>query len=339
MGCSYYHFKMNKLIFKLFYLKAASGLFFLAMALLLIGCASKITGKAIANEITKSPEVYFCPADDCGKALEMRISSANFSVYCALYDMDLKGVISSLAKKSKTADVRLVMDRSNYEGQVKGNVKLDNNERLMHNKFCIIDGRIVVTGSFNPTSNDNYNNNNNMLVVYSSILAKNYEDEFDELWNGEFGKGNRVKNPVLHVNNIKIENYFCPEDDCAFHVIGLIKNAESSVYFMAFSFTNEEIADALIKKNVEVRGIFDAQQSSSKFSQLKRMRDFGVNAKKDAGKYKMHHKVFIIDNKTVATGSFNPSLSADERNDENILIIHDKRIASAFLKEFDSLWQ
>ena len=69
------------------------------------------------------------------------------------------------------------------------------------------------------------------------------------------------------------------------------------------------------------------------------MYDFGVNAKKDAGKYKMHHKVFIIDNKTVATGSFNPSLSADERNDENILIIHDKRIASAFLKEFDSLWQ
>jgi len=340
MGYSYYHFKMNKLIYKLFDLKAALGIFFLAAALLSAGCASRITGKAaMAYETAKSPEVYFCPADDCGKALEMHISSANSSVYCALYDINLKGVISALAKKSKTADVKLVMDNSNYKGQVKGNVKLDDDRQLMHNKFCVIDGIIVITGSFNPTNNDNYENNNNMLVVYSRILARNYENEFDELWSGEFGKGNRIKNPVLYINDIKIENYFCPEDNCASHIIDLIKNAESSIYFMSFSFTNEEIADALIKKNVDVRGIFDAQQSSNKFSQLKRQQEFGIKVKKDSGKYKMHHKVFIIDNETVATGSFNPTLSADEKNDENLLIIHDKRIASAFLKEFDSLWQ
>ena len=53
----------------------------------------------------------------------------------------------------------------------------------------------------------------------------------------------------------------------------------------------------------------------------------------------MHHKVFILDNETVATGSFNPSLSADTRNDENLLIVHDKKIADNFLREFDSLWR
>ena len=108
---------------------------------------------------------------------------------------------------------------------------------------------------------------------------------------------------------------------------------------MSFSFTNEDIADALIEmKDLDTRGIFDAQQSSGKFSQFKRLQQFGINVKKDSNKYKMHHKVFIIDNETVATGSFNPTTSGDSRNDENLLIVHDKKIASAFLKEFDSLW-
>jgi len=52
----------------------------------------------------------------------------------------------------------------------------------------------------------------------------------------------------------------------------------------------------------------------------------------------MHHKVFIIDNETVITGSFNPTKNADLRNDENILIIHNKWIAKKYLKEFEKVW-
>ena len=108
---------------------------------------------------------------------------------------------------------------------------------------------------------------------------------------------------------------------------------------MSYSFTSEEIADALIKrKDLDIKGIFDSSQSSGKFSQFKRLQDFGLNVKKDKNKYKMHHKVFIVDNQTVVTGSFNPTLSADTKNDENLLVIHDRKIADAFLNEFDSLW-
>ena len=53
----------------------------------------------------------------------------------------------------------------------------------------------------------------------------------------------------------------------------------------------------------------------------------------------MHHKVFVIDNQSVVTGSFNPTLSADTKNDENLLIMHDEKIAKAFLGEFYSLWE
>lgn len=334
---------MNKHIFKLFYCKTLFYALFAFLIAFLAGCSPQITGKAasqVPKETAEMPQVYFCPREDCSKAFESSISSANNSVHCALYDINLKNIISSLAKKSKTADVKIVMDDSNYKGQIKGDgVRFDDDKQLMHNKFCVIDSRVVITGSFNPTDNDNNYNNNNVIKVYSTALAKNYEDEFDELWNGKFGKGNNVKIPILYVNGIKIENYFCPEDKCESHIADLIKNAKSSIYFMSFSFTNEDIADAIIMKSgLDIKGILDSSQASNKFSQLKRMQDFGINVKKDANKYKMHHKVFIVDNESVATGSFNPTLSADTKNDENLLIIHDKKIAGDFLAEFDSLW-
>ncbi len=334
---------MNKLVFKLFDGKWNFAVF-LILILILAGCSSTITGKAAAEipkETGKSPEVYFCPKDDCGKALEAKILAANSSVHCAIYDLKLENLISAFSEKSKSIDVKIVMDSDNQKGQIKGNaVRLDNNNQLMHNKFCIIDNEFIVTGSFNPTHNDNFQNSNNMLVVYSKALADNYEDEFNELWNGKFGKGSNVKYPVVYINNIEVENYFCPEDKCASKVTELVNNAKESIYFMAFSFTNEEIGDALLRKNkIEIKGIFDASQSSSKYSQLKRLQEFGLDVKKDSKKYKLHHKVFIIDNSTVVTGSFNPTQGGDTKNDENILIIHDKKITNLFLREFDSLWK
>lgn len=335
---------MNKLIFKLFYSGSAFYAVLLLAAVFLAGCGLQAAGNAVKEaprESANSPEIYFCPEEDCGKVFEKHIKSAVASVHCAFYDIDLEGIIGSLSDKSKTADIKLVMDSSNYKGQVKGNgVRLDSGKQLMHNKFCIIDGSVVITGSFNPTDRDNNYNNNNIVVFYSETLAKNYEDEFGELWNGRFGEGGNVGNPVLYINSIKIENYFCPEDKCASRIVDLIENAKSGIYFMSFSFTHGGIADALAAKdNADIKGIFDSSQSASRFSQFKRLKEFGIDVRKDINKHKMHHKVFVIDNMTVATGSFNPTLSADTKNDENLIIIHDKKIASAFLREFGRLWQ
>jgi phosphatidylserine/phosphatidylglycerophosphate/cardiolipin synthase-like enzyme len=49
----------------------------------------------------------------------------------------------------------------------------------------------------------------------------------------------------------------------------------------------------------------------------------------------MHHKVFIIDQKIVAFGSYNFSQSAEERNDENLIIVYNPVIAQQFVQEFE----
>jgi TonB family protein len=45
-----------------------------------------------------------------------------------------------------------------------------------------------------------------------------------------------------------------------------------------------------------------------------------------------HNKVMIIDGETVITGSFNFTKAAEETNAENLLVIQDKRLASAYTK-------
>ena len=82
----------------------------------------------------------------------------------------------------------------------------------MHNKFCIVDNVRILTGSMNPTNNGVHKNNNNLLIIESTILANNYETEFQELWNGVFKKGQKVLNPSIQIGSSLVNNYFCPED-------------------------------------------------------------------------------------------------------------------------------
>jgi phosphatidylserine/phosphatidylglycerophosphate/cardiolipin synthase-like enzyme len=52
----------------------------------------------------------------------------------------------------------------------------------------------------------------------------------------------------------------------------------------------------------------------------------------------MHHKVIVIDDETVITGSFNFSASADKSNDENVVILRNPDIARRFADEFQRVY-
>jgi hypothetical protein len=181
-------------------------LFLIIPLLILNSCdtTSKTTEKEIPKEISSNPIILFCPQDNCEKNLIALINFSKQSIHCAFYDLRLKNVINTLASKSHDVDVKIVMEKNNYNGQIKGNIRLDNNTKLMHNKFCIIDKNIVWTGSFNPTIKALHYNNNNVIVLYSSYLAENYEDEFNDLWSGNFSSGNTLRHPITHLKYKKI---------------------------------------------------------------------------------------------------------------------------------------
>ena len=119
-----------------------------------------------------------------------------------------------------------------------------------------------------------------------------------------------------------------------------IEKAQREIYFMTFSFTHTGITNAMLLKheqNVTVKGVFETRQITE-YEPYETFLFQGMDVRKDGNKHTMHHKVFVIDNTTVITGSFNPTKNADERNDENLLIIKDKEIAAKFLEEFGRVW-
>ena len=271
---------------------------------------------------TGNIEVYFCPREDCETALVDFIDTAEESVHCAFFEVDLDKVRNKLLEKEKEIEVKVITDKDYLYEFDHDFVKVDS-WGLMHNKFCIIDGKKISSGSMNPTNNGATKNNNNLLFINSQVLAANYEAEFQEMWDGTFKKGDPVLNPIIELDGITIKNYFCPEDHCAEKVKDELKKAKESIHFMTFSFTNEGIGNIILLKsleNITIQGVMEARQVT-KYSVYDLLKYQDIDVVKDGNKQNMHHKTFIIDKETVITGSFNPTGGGDKRNDENILII------------------
>ena len=276
------------------------------------------------------------------------IDQAQKSIDMAAYEFDLETVAHALVRaKKRGVAVRLVTDTDNMDEEgvtilKKAKIKVVDDARtaIMHHKFLVIDGAWVWTGSWNLTENGTYRNDNNAILIYSPELARNYQTKFDAMFeNNEFGPSRKsgTTDPQLTVQGVQIENYFAPEDEVAAKLVSLIKGAKKSIHFMAFSFTSTDIAQAMkarSKEGVEVRGVFETRGSDTKYSRYDYFRRAKLDVVRDGNPYTMHHKIIIIDGETVVTGSYNFSTSADEKNDENVLIIHSPEIAAQYEAEF-----
>lgn len=295
------------------------------------------------EEIPKIPEengtieVSFNQQDASEEKLLEKINTAQKSIHCAFYNLNLASVIGLLQEKeAQGIDVKIVLENDNAENMNLHFVKSDMRTAYMHNKFCIFDNKEIMTGSMNPTVADATENHNNLIFISSLTLAHNYEEEFLSFWAGDFGYEETVSYPRLLFNNFTVENYFCPEDACEQHIAETLQSANESIFFLQFSFTSDVLGDLLLEKskNVSVAGIFEKQQKSA-YSEFAKLQHLNVSWDSNSGL--LHHKVFIIDNKIVITGSMNPSRNGNEKNDENILIIHSSEIAQLYLKEFERI--
>jgi phosphatidylserine/phosphatidylglycerophosphate/cardiolipin synthase-like enzyme len=181
--------------------------------------------------------------------------------------------------------------------------------------------------------------------VRSSRLAQDYQAEFEEMFvDDQFGPGSPANTPypTFTIDDTLIEVYFSPEDGTLSRLLELVSSAQETIYFMAFSFTSDDLSTALIEKaaqGVTVAGVMEeSQYHFNRGSEYDRLRAGGVDVRLDGNLQNMHHKVLIIDQQIVVTGSYNFSASAEERNDENTLIIHSPDVVAEFLAEFQRLF-
>ena len=220
-------------------------------------------------------------------------------------------------------------------------------------------------------------NVNHLLQIASPELAAVFAAEFAKLWgdgpggrqDSRFGRGKDSGGvATVPVGDTRIEVLFAPHAKADPHhglqLIGeQLAAAQRSIAMALFVFSAQQLADVLqerVEQGVEVRLLADPGFASRSFSEVLDLLGValpdrfckleagnqpfetplqGVGTPRLARGDKLHHKLAVIDNKTVITGSFNWSPSAAHQNDETLMVIHSPQLAAHFNREIDRMWR
>ena len=310
--------------------------------------------------------------NDVSKSLEALINNAEFSIDIAAYGFAGQDKIINALRRAKARGViiRGVVDdygTSLYpdtekivkEFSFKTDVFVPIAQRqfdekftrsqsaLMHNKFVIVDGKYIWTGSTNITDSCMTLNANNSAVIYSQDLAQIYEKEFSQMF--EDNKFHVLKDVVPNKTDIQIKPdteisiLFSPMDRAISKgVLPLINKSGKSIYISMFYLTNYWITDALIdahNRGVDIKIISDATLTKEPKAQIFKLREAGIPVKIENWNGKMHQKSAVFDEEYTIIASTNWTGASEYANDENMLIIKNKDIAKKQTKEFFRLWK
>lgn len=290
------------------------------------------------------------------RALLVDIATARERIELASFEYNLASVAEALIRaRARGVQVRLALDREslNHPAMARwaglleeagASVSWERSDGFLHSKFVILDRRVVWTGSWNVTVNDTYRNNNNLLRITAPQVVANYVAEFERMAAGRFGsrKAGATPYPLARLPGATIATFFSPHEPVREHILDHLARTRRSIDVLAFSFTDDKIAEALIDRHylgVPVRVVFEARNANGSGSEYGRLRAAGLDVQRDGNCHTMHHKVMILDERVVITGSYNFTRRAEEVNDENLLIIDDPGLARAFAEEFTRVYR
>ena len=301
------------------------------------------------------------------------INRAKFSIDIAVYNFTSgsSSVVAKIATAANNARGRGVIIRWIYDGSStnSGLSLLDTSIKrigspttlgygIMHNKFIVIDvnsanpdDAIVMTGSYNFSTNQNTYDYNNIVFIQDQALALAFYNEFNKMWGGVASQPNTTlstfgtfKSPsaqtTFNINGTTVELYFSPKDAAATHLKNAINTADNELFFGIYAFTDNSVANAIktkVNNGVVAKGIIDNfSQNYSPYPTLNPV--MGSNLVLYTGNALYHNKIMVIDadhpqsDPQVETGSYNWSSSGTNTNDENCIIIHDSIIANQYLQ-------
>ncbi len=253
-----------------------------------------------------------------------------------------------------------------------------NDTHIMHNKFMIVDDRIVFGSTANWSNTDLRHNINNFFVIDHPAVADDFQAEFDQMFEGAFGntKVELFNGRSYQVGDTLVEVWFSPNEDALGRILELIDGAQQSVHFMIFAFTKDQVGSSFIEliDRLKDRGEFDPDadptqpgfrgiggmidrsqlHSNGQYHEVFRLIGGDAHLRMDgndnsrqpgdyqAGGGRLHSKTMIIDafgdDPIVISGSFNWSASATTSNDEYMLVMHGRRVADLYMENWISVW-
>ena len=130
---------------------------------------------------------YFCPKNNCERKVLETLNKAEKEILFASFvltndnielllkekakqNLTIKGVIEN--RMRNTLGSKIFKLNESFE------IMLDKNKNTMHHKFFIVDEKILIVGSANPSNNGYFKNDENILIIENENLAKKFKEEF-----------------------------------------------------------------------------------------------------------------------------------------------------------------
>jgi phosphatidylserine/phosphatidylglycerophosphate/cardiolipin synthase-like enzyme len=244
------------------------------------------------------------------------IDGASSTVDIAIYDLDNEAIATALKNaQDRGVTVRLITDNENTGGDNQAALDILTNNNVpwlddtadgsagsgsQHNKFIVVDGTQVLTGSANfthsglhgdPDGNGGYSgtgNANNIITIDSTGLATAYTTQFNVMWgdgpggltDSLFGLGkpdHTVQTFYTDNENIQVDIQFAPQSPTTYAGSTLetlnthISSAQSRVHLAQFVFSAQILADTLETRfgaGVSVEGVGDSSFFNRYYSEF-----------------------------------------------------------------------
>lgn len=217
---------------------------------------------------------------------------------------------------------------------------------IMHDKFVVVDGRYVWTGSTNASDSCTGGYNANLVMVLDSpTVAGFYTSEFEQMYAGRFhGQKQPQALPMRQqiTPDVAVDVYFSPQHEPITNAVRpLIQQARASIDIAVFFLTHKGIAQDLVdakNRGVRVRVLMDATGARNEYTKHDVLRTAGIPVKVEDWGGKMHAKSAVVDGAIVIGGSMNWTNAGEDGNDENTIVLYSKAHAKQYQAWFDALW-
>jgi len=136
--------------------------------------------------------VCFSKTQECDRLIVSQINTAARYIHVMVYSFTSDVLAEALINaRNRGVEVKVLMESqqasipgSRYQRLISAGIetRVDGNPALMHHKVVIIDGLVVITGSYNWSVAAEDNNDENLIIIKDESIAMLYEAEFQRVW-------------------------------------------------------------------------------------------------------------------------------------------------------------
>jgi len=135
---------------------------------------------------------YFSPDRGAAQQVVGFIDHCTSTLDIAVYSLTHNDIAEAIARAySRGVVIRVLTDhlmamqKGSDDEKLKAigvDVRKDTQDGALHHKFCIGDGKAVITGSFNWSVNADERNAENFVIVRLSYAVADFQREFNRIW-------------------------------------------------------------------------------------------------------------------------------------------------------------